>query len=86
MTPQNLKNNFNNELLELAEKYCQHNDKDLNNCLYYIFKPFMEKVTNSTKEDMKEKFVEVLNDTMDEYNNTHSAFFVEEAKNKIKDL
>ena len=57
---QKLKNNFNDELLELAEKYCQHNDKDLNNCLYYIFKPFMEKVTESTKEDMREDIVKKL--------------------------
>ena len=78
--PQNLKNNFDDELLKLAEKYCQHNDKDLNNCLYYIFKPFMEKAIESTKEDMREKFVEVLK----EFNS--SDMDLEEAKNKIKKL
>ncbi|MEK6881179.1 MAG: hypothetical protein AABY22_16280 [Nanoarchaeota archaeon] len=92
--PQNLKNNFNDELFELAEKYCRHNDKELNNCLYYICKPFMEKVVESTRKDMREKFVEVLDILEGKYKGDglqgSRDFFhqqaILEAKNKIKDI
>ena len=55
MTTKQLKNNFNDELLELAEKYCQHNDKELNNCLYYIFKPFIEKILKEERQRVIEE-------------------------------
>ena len=75
-------------LFELAEKYCQHNDKELNNCLYYIFKPFMEKVIESTKKDMMEKCIEVLLEKVDltKDRNMSPKKLFEEVKNKIKDI
>ena len=38
------------ELADLAEKHCKHDNSKLNNCLFHIFKPFIEKHFISKKE------------------------------------
>ncbi len=30
--------NWNEELMELSEKYCKHDDREMNSCLYWIFR------------------------------------------------
>lgn len=38
---------IDDDLFELSEKHCQHDDKKYNSCLWHIFKPFMEKFSNN---------------------------------------
>ena len=43
------------ELFELAEKYCQHNNTDeFNNCLYWIFRPVIVKVLKVKDKELQE--------------------------------
>jgi len=39
-------NDWREELVELAEKYCKHDDRELNSCLYHIFEPFIKNILN----------------------------------------
>lgn len=43
------------ELFELSEKYCQHDDRELNSCLFYIFKPVVLKALHSRDEELVRK-------------------------------
>ena len=50
-------NDWEDELFELAEKYCQHNDTDkFNNCLYWIFRPVIVKALKAKDKE----FIEIL--------------------------
>ena len=47
------KKNWEEELFELAEKYCQHNDTDeFNNCLYWIFRPVIIKALKAQRQEL----------------------------------
>ena len=39
------------ELFALSEKYCKHDDKKLNSCLFYVFKPLLQKSYNQGKQE-----------------------------------
>ena len=54
-------NDWEEELSELAEKYCKHDDRELNSCLYWIFRPVIVKALKA-----KDKEYEIeLNHTAD---------------------
>ena len=45
--------NWENELLVLCEKYCKHDDREYNSCLWHIFHPFIKKLLTSKSEQME---------------------------------
>ena len=44
-------NNWEDELFALSEKYCKHDDGDLNSCLFYAFKPLLKKSYEQGKQE-----------------------------------
>ena len=48
--------NWEEELSELAEKYCKHDDRELNSCLYWIFRPVIIKALKAKDKE----FIEIL--------------------------
>lgn len=42
-TENNMDEKTNAKLMNLAEKYCKHDNRNYNSCLYWIFKIFIEK-------------------------------------------
>jgi hypothetical protein len=38
---------WTDELFDIAEKHCKHNGGEMNNCAFWIFKPFIEKILSS---------------------------------------
>lgn len=51
------------ELFDISEKYCKHDDRDLNSCLYHILEPVIQKALLSQSEKIEaemEKDIEKL--------------------------
>lgn len=40
------------ELSELAEKYCKHDNREMNSCLYWIFRPLIIKVLKEERNNI----------------------------------
>lgn len=38
------------ELFDISEKYCKHDDRDFNSCLYHILEPVIQKALSSQSE------------------------------------
>ncbi len=53
------------ELFKLSEKYCQHDDRKYNSCLYYIFGDFIKK--NYTP---RSKLLEIELESLQKIDNT----------------
>ncbi|MAH46460.1 hypothetical protein CMI37_11550 [Candidatus Pacearchaeota archaeon] len=43
------------ELADLAEKYCKHDDREHNSCLWHIFEPFIEKAIKTEIADVLDR-------------------------------
>ena len=79
------------ELFELAEKYCKHDDREMNSCLYWIFRPVIVKALKAKDKE----FIEILDGLeMEEKTSIHSDIqhpkeynqAVKKINNKIKQI
>ena len=49
-----MKEKWEDKLFKLSEKYCVHDDRKLNSCLYHIFKPVVEYALKEQREELLE--------------------------------
>ena len=51
---------WEDNLQRLAEKYCKHDDRPYNSCLYYIFKPFIKNLLTQQRTEVLEEVLKEL--------------------------
>lgn len=57
------KEDWRYKLVDLAEKYCHHDNRKFNSCLYYIFLPLIKKIEQSAHERGRQEAIkEIYND------------------------
>ena len=50
------------ELYELAEKYCKHDDREYNSCLFHIFKEFIDPLIKTERQEERERLLDYVPD------------------------
>ena len=48
---------WEDKLFDLSEKYCKHDSRKYNSCLYHIFLPFIDSLLQAEREEIKEKLL-----------------------------
>ena len=51
---------WEDDLLDLAEKYCKHNGGEMNNCLFYLMKPIVEKARKEAHKEIVESIADAM--------------------------
>ena len=55
---------WQDDLFDIAEKYCQHDGGKMNNCLFWLIKPIIEKALQDQKEELELENIKLIEDTL----------------------